>query len=124
MLFYVFLSKFLINLPNIHLFSISVPTSIEEIFVFLTLLPVMQRFFMQTFPILSPLKNTWLFLMNELLMLKKFILRERFPYIINIFNSNNSFIKKCQVFFNGLIVENFFYKLKILLIFKLPIFFM
>jgi len=49
----------------------------------------------------SPLKNTWHFLMNELLLLKKFIISERFSYIINFFNSNNSFLKKCQVFFNG-----------------------
>jgi len=49
----------------------------------------------------GPLKNTWHFLMNELLLLKKFIMWERFSYIINFFNSNNLFIKKCQVFFNG-----------------------
>jgi len=42
-------------------------------------------------------------LKNELLLLKKFIMRERFSFIINFFNSNNSFIKKCQVFFNRLV---------------------
>jgi len=36
--------------------------------------------------------------MNDLLLLKKFIMWESFSYIINLFNSNNSFIKKCQVF--------------------------
>jgi len=37
------------------------------------------------------LKNTWHFLMKELLLLKKFIMWEGFSYIINFFNSNNSF---------------------------------
>jgi len=50
----------------------------------------------------SSLKNTWHFLMNELLLLKKFIMQQKHSHNINFFNSNNSFIKKCQLIFNGL----------------------
>jgi len=37
--------------------------------------------------------------MNELLLLEKFMMWERFSYIIIFFNSNNSFITKWKVFF-------------------------
>jgi len=49
--------------------------------------------------------------MNELLLLKKYIMWVRFSYIINFFNSNNSLIKKCQVFLMD-------YRLNVLIIFN------
>jgi len=54
----------------------------------------------------SPLKK-YLALLGERLITVEKIYNVRtenafISYITNFFNSNNSFIKKCQVFFNGL----------------------
>jgi len=48
--------------------------------------------------------------MNEFLLLKKIIMLEKRSHIVHFFNSNNSFIKQCQVFFNGHRINNFYDK--------------